>query len=203
MSKANKDQEELKSKFANIIKLGITIALGMVLVIYPGETLDTLVKVLGIAIVVISGVVLASTLIAKDKIGYDVFQVVGAIIALIAGIIILADRGLIISIFPIVTGLSIIAYGVFGVINALNFKKYYSMGWQASLAFSIITIIVGLVIAGNPFGTMNTIVRLIGIVLIYNGAVGIYMQLNRRKKNLVYHANEIVDGEAIEIDDED
>ena len=50
---------------------------------------------------------------------------------------------------------------------------------------------------------MNTIVRLVGIVLIYNGVVGIYMQLNRRKKNLVYNKNEIIDVEAIDVDDDE
>ncbi|MBQ9608148.1 MAG: DUF308 domain-containing protein [Lachnospiraceae bacterium] len=199
----SKNNEELKSKFSNIIKLIIIVALGFVLLFYPGETLDTMVKVLGVVIIVTGAVALISSLAQKDKNAYVMFQIVGALVGIVAGIIVLTNRGLVISIFPILTGVGIAIYGAFGIAQALTFKKYYATGWQASLVFSAITIGVGMLIAANPFGTMNTIVRLIGIVLVYNGIVGIYMQLNRRKKNLVYNKNEIIDGELIEEDDED
>ena len=201
MSKDNK--EELKSKFTNILKLIIIVALGVVLIFYPGQTLDTAVKALGIVIIVAGAVALISSLTQKDKNSYVMFQLIGAFIGIIAGIIVLTNRGLVISIFPILTGVGIAIYGAFGIAQALTFKKYYATGWQASIVFSAITIGVGVLIAANPFGTMNTIVRLVGIVLVYNGVVGIYMQLNRRKKNLVYNKNEIIDGELIEEDDED
>lgn len=199
----SKNNEELKSKFSNIIKLIIVVALGLVLLLYPGQTLDTMVKVLGIVIIVTGAVALISSLTQKDKNAYVMFQLVGAFIGIIAGIIVLTNRGLVISIFPILTGVGIAIYGAFGIAQALTFKKYYATGWQASLIFSVITVGVGVLIAADPFGTMNTIVRLIGIVLIYNGVVGIWMQFNRTKKNKIYKGGDIIDGEAIEIDDED
>lgn len=205
MSK-NNNKEELKSKFTNILKLIIIVALGFVLIFYPGQTLDTAVKALGIVIIVAGAVALISSLTQKDKNSYVMFQLIGALIGLTTGIIVLTNRGLVISIFPVLTGVGIAIYGAFGIAQALTFRKFYTTGWQASLLFSVVTIGVGMLIAANPFSTMNTIVRLVGIVLVYNGVVGIYMQLNRRKKNLVYNKNEIIDGELIEeddIDDED
>ena len=203
MSEDNKNNEELKSKFTNIIKLIINVALGLVLLFYPGQTLDTAVKALGIVIIVAGAVALISSLTQSEKNGYVMFQLIGALIGIVAGIIVLTNRGLVISIFPVLTGVGIAIYGAFGIAQALTFRKFYSTGWQASLLFSVITIGVGILIAANPFSTMNTIVRLVGIVLIYNGVVGIYMQLNRRKKNLVYNKNEIIDVEAIDVDDDE
>ncbi|MBQ7707982.1 MAG: DUF308 domain-containing protein [Lachnospiraceae bacterium] len=203
MSKNKKDGEELKSKFVNILKLIVIVALGLVLLFYPGQSLDTGVKALGIVIIVAGAVALISAMTAQEKNAYVTFQIVGAVLGLVAGIIVLVNRGLVISIFPVLTGVGLAIYGAFGIAQAITFKKYYTKGWEAPLLFSIITILVGVLIAANPFSTMNTIVRLIGIVLTYNGVVGIWMQLNRRKKNLVYHKNEIIDVEAIEVDDDE
>ena len=201
MSKNNND--EMKSKLTNILKLIIIVALGLVLIFYPGQTLDTAVKALGIVIIVAGAVALISALTQKEKNGFVMFQIVGAIIGIVAGIIVLTNRALVISIFPVLTGVGIAIYGAFGIAQAFTFRKFYSTGWQAPLLFSVITIGVGVLIAANPFSTMNTIVRLVGFVLVYNGVVGIYMQLNRRKKNLVYNKNEVIEVEAIEVDDEE
>ena len=201
MSKNN--NEELKSKFTNILKLIIIVALGLVLIFYPGQTLDTAVKALGIVIIVAGAVALISSLTQKDKNAYVMFQLIGAIIGIVAGIIVLTNRGLVISIFPVLTGVGIAIYGAFGIAQAMTFRRFYTTGWQVPILFSFITVGVGVLIAANPFSTMNTIVRIVGIVLVYNGVVGIYMQLNRRKKNLVYNKNEIIEGELIEEEDED
>ena len=201
MSKNN--NEELKSKFTNILKLIIIVALGLVLIFYPGQTLDTAVKALGIVIIVAGAVAFISSLTQKDKNAYVMFQLIGAIIGIVAGIIVLTNRGLVISIFPVLTGVGIAIYGAFGIAQAMTFRRFYTTGWQVPILFSFITVGVGVLIAANPFSTMNTIVRIVGIVLVYNGVVGIYMQLNRRKKNLVYNKNEIIEGELIEEEDED
>lgn len=195
--------EELKSKFTNILKLIIIVALGLVLIFYPGQTLDTAVKALGIVIIVAGAVAFISSLTQKDKNAYVMFQLIGAIIGIVAGIIVLTNRGLVISIFPVLTGVGIAIYGAFGIAQAMTFRRFYTTGWQVPILFSFITVGVGVLIAANPFSTMNTIVRIVGIVLVYNGVVGIYMQLNRRKKNLVYNKNEIIEGELIEEEDED
>lgn len=201
MSKNN--SEELKSKFTNILKLIIIVALGLVLIFYPGQTLDTAVKALGIVIIVAGAVAFISALTQKDKNAYVMFQLIGAIIGIVAGIIVLTNRGLVISIFPVLTGVGIAIYGAFGIAQAMTFRRFYTTGWQVPILFSFITVGVGVLIAANPFSTMNTIVRIVGIVLVYNGVVGIYMQLNRRKKNLVYNKNEVIDVEAIDVDDDE
>ncbi|MBQ9234425.1 MAG: DUF308 domain-containing protein, partial [Lachnospiraceae bacterium] len=139
----------------------------------------------------------------KDKNAYVMFQLIGAIIGIVAGIIVLTNRGLVISIFPVLTGVGIAIYGAFGIAQAMTFRRFYTTGWQVPILFSFITVGVGVLIAANPFSTMNTIVRIVGIVLVYNGVVGIYMQLNRRKKNLVYNKNEVIDVEAIDVDDDE
>ncbi len=195
--------EELKSKFTNILKLIIIVALGLVLIFYPGQTLDTAVKALGIVIIVAGAVAFISSLTQKDKNAYVMFQLIGAIIGIVAGIIVLTNRGLVISIFPVLTGVGIAIYGAFGIAQAMTFRRFYTTGWQVPILFSFITVGVGVLIAANPFSTMNTIVRIVGIVLVYNGVVGIYMQLNRRKKNLVYNKNEVIDVEAIDVDDDE
>ena len=201
MSKNN--NEELKSKFTNILKLIIIVALGLVLIFYPSQTLDTAVKALGIVIIVAGAVAFISSLTQKEKNAYVMFQLIGAIIGIVAGIIVLTNRGLVISIFPVLTGVGIAIYGAFGIAQAMTFRRFYTTGWQVPILFSFITVGVGVLIAANPFSTMNTIVRIVGIVLVYNGVVGIYMQLNRRKKNLVYNKNEVIDVEAIDVDDDE
>ena len=40
-------------------------------------------------------------------------------------------------------------------------------GWKTILAFAIVTVVLGIVIMCNPFGTSKLLVRILGLVLIY------------------------------------
>ena len=47
------------------------------------------------------------------------------------------------------------------------------------LVFSVITIGCGALICLNPFSAVTTLVRIVGVILIYNGITGFWMEAKK------------------------
>ena len=168
------------SKLSQFFYLVVIIVLGAVLVIYPGDTLTVAVKVLGAGLLISAIVAIVSLLVRKDSVEMAVFPWVGAIVTAIAGLVILLNPELIISVVPIIAGSGIILYGAFGFMHAISYKKSGFTGWQVSLVFSLLTVGFGILIVANPFGTATIIVRLIGIILIYQSVSEIWFRILKK-----------------------
>ena len=163
-----------KSKINTIVSMLVMIAVGAFLLIRPGDTLTTAVRIFGIALLVIGAVGIASQLLKKDE-----RNVIGLIISAaeaIAGVII-ASPAFVVSLFPIVVGVIVALYGLSDLITALNMKKEDIGAWKLALILSTITIILGVILFMNPFQTMTTLVRIIGVVLVYKGITGLFIWL--------------------------
>ena len=163
-----------KSKINTIVSMFVMIAVGAFLLIRPGDTLTTAVRIFGIALLVIGAVGVASQLLKKDD-----RSVIGLIISAaeaIAGVII-ASPAFVVSLFPIVVGVIVALYGLSDLITALNMKKEDIGAWKLALILSTITIILGVILFMNPFQTMTTLVRIIGVVLVYKGITGLFIWL--------------------------
>ena len=167
----------MNSKLTQILYLIILIVLGAVLVIYPGDTLTIGVKVLGAGLLISAIVAIVSLLIRKDQIEMAVFPWVGAVVTAIAGLVVLLNPELVISVFPIIAGAGILLYGASGLFKAMNYRKGGFGGWKMALVFALITILFGILIVANPFKTATIIVRLIGIILMYNSVSGIWFRI--------------------------
>ena len=85
----------------------------------------------------------------------------------------LAGPQFVISVFPIVAGVVIALGGLRDLLDSMAMKKAGLSFWKTALAFSLITIALGIFIFANPFGTMETVVTLLGFALLYNGVTGL------------------------------
>lgn len=153
----------------------LMIIIGVVLILYPGQTMDIVLMVIGILLLVagIVGVILG----VKGQGAYQVYTMGGAVISIVGGAICLISPGLIESILPLVLGIVILATGVFNIGNAFSAKKAGASRWVVSLILAVITVILGVVILMNLNGTADLIARIIGIVYVYNGISTIIMSL--------------------------
>lgn len=164
-----------KSKINAIVSTIIIIAVGVFLLIRPGETLTTAVRLFGIALLVLGAMGVVSQLIKRDD--RSVISLIISVVEAVIGIIIIASPAFVVSLFPIIVGIIIALYGLSDLLAALNMKKADIGSWKIALILSVITIILGIVLFVNPFKTMSTLVRIIGVVLVYKGITGLFIRL--------------------------
>ena len=78
--------------------------------------------------------------------------------------------------FPTVAGIVIIANGIMNLLNAMELRGSGS-GWKYSAGMAVVTVLLGIMVLMRPFSTMATLVRVIGIIVIYNGISGLMMAI--------------------------
>jgi uncharacterized membrane protein HdeD (DUF308 family) len=162
----------------NILWAILTIAVGVVLIMFPGTAIDITIKVIGAILVVagVTGVVLA----IRGQGAYQVYTMGGAVVSIVGGVICLVQPGIIKSILPLIMGIIILITGLLNIVNAFSAKKAGASKWLVSLILAIITVICGVVILLNLNGTADLLVCIIGVVFVYNGVSMLIMKILNR-----------------------
>lgn len=162
----------------NILWDILMIVIGIVLILFPGETMDICIKVIGIILLLggAAGILLGF----RGQGTYQVYTMGGAVTSIVAGIICLVQPQLIKSVLPLVMGIVILATGLFNIGNAINAKRAGASRWVVSLILALITVILGVVILLNLNGTADLLVTIIGVVFVYNGTSTLIMKILNR-----------------------
>ncbi len=164
-----------KSKISSILAMVFIICIGIFLILSPLGTLAGAIRVIGIMLIVI-GVLGAVSYIWFG--GMSVPLLIASIASVIIGIIFTARPYNIVTLLPIFAGVTIALNGVFNLIGAFELKKQGVRRWSSAAVMSGLAILLGILIFANPFSTMATLVRVIGIIVIYNGITGLMIALN-------------------------
>lgn len=160
----------LKSIKVNILSSAILcVVLGIVLVAYPNTSLTLVCRAVGV-IVLITGLGFVFGYLRNGKAHWygKVQLVFGSIFAILGGFIVLYPLG-IISIIPIVFGILLVYHGLANMKQAFELRNYKNHGWWFPVFIAATTILLGIVIMKNPFGTIDLLMRMIGACLIYDG----------------------------------
>lgn len=191
----------VKSLKANdMISSIVYVIIGLVLLIWPGTSTQVVCMVLGIVLLVYGLVQVALYLLKKEKTMLSQGMLILGIIFSVLGIWILIKPEMIIMAVPVIVGIIIIMHGLHNTLQALELKKMDYGNWWMALFFGILTLISGLILAYNPFKVVNTVVRVIGIFLIYDGISDLWIS-NRIKKTRK-GKEQVIDAEAVEIKEE-
>lgn len=165
----------MRGKTSSFVSLAIMLAVGVFFLLHPGDTLITAARIVGIALVVIGAIGVLNQLLRKeDKI---IPAIVVYAVEVVAGIVILSSPAFVISLYPIIIGIVIALYGLSDVLSAIQMKRLGMSVWKQSIVMAIISVVLGIVILCNPFGTVSTLVRIIGVVLIYKAVTGLYIRI--------------------------
>lgn len=179
----------------------LCVALGLVLLIWPGTTTQVVCMVLGAALVVYGVLQIVFYLANKDRnIAMQGMMVFGIVVAVI-GVWILLKPEMIIMAVPVIVGILIVIHGIHNVVQAIALKKDGYTNWWVAFLLGVITVAFGVVLICNPFTVVDTVVRLIGAFLIYDGLSDIWIlsRVFKVKRN----AEKIVDANFVDITDED
>lgn len=149
-----------------IMSAVLCIALGVVLIVWPGETIDIVCKVLAAGLIILGGVELFSYITNRN--GYMFTGILGLIV-LIIGVWIFLKPSSIVSLVPIVIGVILAVHGVQDVKMALESKNGGYDKWWIMLIIAIISIAFGVLCIVNAFGMVKLAMQFVGVALIYDG----------------------------------
>lgn len=150
----------------SILTSVVLILVSIFLIAKPETVLSTIVVVFGIIFLVEGALNIISYLLEDKEIRAFSNELIMGILLAILGIIILCNKFLFISIIPITIGLWIIIKSIMKFQLAINLKSALTEKWGWILVSAIIMFILGIIIIVNPFATIFTMTKFIGIMLL-------------------------------------
>ena len=174
----------------------LTIALGLVFIIWKDGVISAIGKVLAIVLIVIGAVYLTSYFLNIVTNGMSVFM---GVVILAVGIWFVVQPAAIVSLIPVVIGVILAFHGVRGVKETLDAKRYGMTSWGLNLTMAILEIVFGLVCIFDAFGVMEKAIMLVGIVLVIGGLANIWIAMSVTRAARDYQRrNGTIDVEFVE-----
>ena len=160
-----------KLKWNLILMSLLYLALGIFLLMVPGTALNVVCCALG-------GVVLACA--AVQLVRYFVVErgVFQSQLTLISGLVCLALGAFLIIRSDVVVRVLFVIFDSLGRIqNALELRRCEYSSWKIFLLLAVLSVVLGIVMVVDPFGTMETLVMAIGLILILESALNLLSAL--------------------------
>lgn len=177
-------KEKMKdNRISQIIIAIVAVFLGVLCIAKPDSAADLIVRIIGIAILVV-GIVMIVSKLADETLRIPAI-VLGAIIAAI-GIFIFTHPGQTLSLIFIVFGVLMIADAIQEMTASMAIKA--AMGpWTPSFIMALISLAFGIICVLAPHFFPSLSFVLIGIMLVYDGVTSIYssVRANRADKGIV------------------
>lgn len=160
----------LKSMKKSFILTAIVyIVAGIVLVIWPETTTKTICYSLGLVIIGFGLVHMWHYMKESPASKENNYELVWALLAVAFGIFSILKWQKIVSIIPIILGFAIVFNGLIKLKRAIDLERMHNGSWWHILLLAIANIIFGGILLANPFEAASTLIRVIGIGLIYSG----------------------------------
>ncbi|MEG1072105.1 MAG: DUF308 domain-containing protein [Oscillospiraceae bacterium] len=163
-------KEFLKNmKISFILTALIYVALGVVLLFWPDMTSTILCFTLGIALTVYGALLIIGFFAKGDSNRTFQFELMVGIIAAAIGLFALIRPDAVLKILPITFGVIIL---IDSFVNLKRTLELHQMGyekWWVVLILALLTAALALLVIFNPFGALNTLIMVIGGILIYQG----------------------------------
>lgn len=162
-------REYLKNmKISFILAALLSIALGVVLLLWPGITTTVICYAFG-AILAVHGLVSIVSFFFSRTGGFA-FELLLGIVSGALGVLFLVQPQIIISILPVAIGLFIMVDGLVNLKRAFELRRLEYGRWGVTLLLSLVSVGLGLLVLFHPYLAAEALVMVIGGVLIYEGA---------------------------------
>lgn len=179
----------------------ICVILGIVLLVWPGQSTQVVCMVLGIVLGGFGLIQIILYLATKEKtmVSHSMMML-GVVLAVIGGWIVLKPETIIKAV-PMIVGILIVIHGFHNAVQAIDLKKMQYDNWWVALLMSLLTVALGVVLICNPFTIVDTVVRIIGAFLVYDGLSDMWIlsRVFKTKKN----REKIIDTDAVIVDEDE
>ncbi len=179
----------------------ICMTLGIILVVWPGLSVKVVCMAIGVVLVINGISRLMNFIFGRDGSVFSQMNLIMGIIITFIGGWILFQPGTIIAMIPILVGIIIVIHGINNLQQTMSLCQSRYDKWWVALLLALVTIGFGVLLIFNPFAAVDTLIRFIGIFLIYDGVSDIWI-MSRVSKNVKEVRQEMealtVDGKEIE-----
>ena len=166
-----------KLKWNLILMSVLYLGLGIFLLMRPSTALNVVCYALGGVVLVCAAVQLVRYFAVERGIFQSQLTLISGIICLSLGAFLILRSDIVVRILPIVFGLFVIFDSLGRIQNALDLRRCEYPSWKGFLLLPVLSVVLGVVMILNPFGTMETLVMAIGIILIIEGAINLLSAL--------------------------
>lgn len=152
----------------------VTTVLGLVLVIWPGQSARLLCLLLGAA-VFITGVIYLLGWVARRGENRPAVLLLPGVVLCAVGLWLMTRPESVVLLVQLVVGAILIFHGAVDIQGAVALMRMGMARWWLDLALSALTVALGALVIVNPFGTFAALTMLIGFALIYDGLSDFYI----------------------------
>ena len=160
--------EYLKNRKLSFLLASILyVALGLVLLIWPGTATTVICYAFG-AVLAIYGLVAIISFFVSRKGGFA-FELFLGIVAAGIGAFFLLQPKVVASILPVIMGIFIVIDGLLNLKRAFELHRLEYGRWFITLILSLVSVALGLLVVFQPYLAAEALIMLIGVVFIYEG----------------------------------
>ena len=154
-----------KKESKGILGSLLLIVLSVFLMLKPIEIIGSLIKVIGMILLICGVFDFANYFVNKKEESLFDYGLVKGIIEITIGVLFIFKYDLLINLFPCILGLIIVFINIFKLQTAISLKEFES-NYMTGVIISSLSIILGLVIVINPFETLEVVIIVSGAVLL-------------------------------------
>lgn len=160
----------------NLITISIiSLVFGILLILWPQASLEIACKLIGFLILIIGAVLILQYF--RKSAGFAAASLVGGILTVLIGLWLLIRPDVLIAVIPTIIGIVILLDGIFNLAETVQIG-HSSGNWGLSLFLAVLTILAALLLIIKPLGIARFIVRMLGIVITYNGISDLLIALS-------------------------
>lgn len=162
----------------NLILMSVMyIALGLFLVVEPGTALNAVCYALGAVVLICALLQFVRYFTAERGVFQSQLTLIFGVICLALGGFLIVRSDIVIRILPIVFGLFVVFDSLGRIQNALELRRCRYSSWKGFLLLALLSVVLDIIMITNPFGTMETLVMAIGVILLVEGALNLLSAL--------------------------
>lgn len=166
----------LKERKSNaVITAVILLVFGAVLLIWPAMSMRVLCTFLGTGLAAGGFFRVLDYIFHRDGSLYFQGSLVLGVVLMALGVWIVLKPESILLLVPVIVGVIVILNGITDIRQCIELYRAGYERWWAVLLVGILTVFLGALLVWNPFTAVNTLVRVIGVLLIYNGISNLWI----------------------------
>ena len=166
-----------KLKWNLVLMSVLYLGLGIFLVMKPGTALNIVCYALGGVVLACAAVQLIRYFVVERGVFQSQLTLISGLVCLALGAFLIIRSDVVVRVLPIVFGLFVIFDSLGRIQNALELRRCEYSSWKVFLLLAVLSVVLGIVMVVDPFGTMETLVMAIGIILIIEGAINLLSAL--------------------------
>ena len=155
-----------KKEMRGLLVSFLIIVLSVFLILRPDQMIETLIRVIGLFVLVCGVFDFTNYFIKKDDSKMIDMGLSKGIMEICIGVLFLFKYHVLLEVFPMLLGLLIVFINVFKLQLSLNLKEVDSSNYLTGVAIASLSIVFGIIILLNPFDSLKVVVIVSGAVLL-------------------------------------